>query len=307
MPEQPTKIPVEIRPEDNGRVNDPQVAEVMAHAAAPHMEEALAAEKIKQKHETAIDRAFENAQETEDDGYKVRDELDLVEFDAQDAAKHGYDELAHRDKASKKANEAAAQAGYTNEDVGHSSDVDKDQEVAVEMNKFMPDSKKKVNKELNKLGHELGEYRKARDKDFEEKGAHQVPERNDFDIEESISDLKGNYVEGRELAQAAETKVRRVQELREVIENIDVKKIERFIPNFLSRDDFMEQESKQIGINTELDYLEYVLSNENKANITEHKIRSALGAVDFEKDVDELSDAQVREFMNAISSRTHED
>ncbi len=196
MSEAANKIPVEIRPEDEGRVNDPQLAETMAHAAAPHMDRAVESKEKRTLFNDNINSAFESARATEDEGYKVRGELDSVEFDAQEVAKHGYDELTHLDKASKKANEAAAQAGYTNEDVGHSSDVDKDQEVAVEMNKFMPDSKKKVNKKLNKLGHELGEYRKARDKDFEEKGAHQVPERNDFDIEESISDLKENYVGG---------------------------------------------------------------------------------------------------------------
>ncbi len=173
--ETPKTIPIdvqEIRPEDEGRVHDPQVAEVMAHAAAPHMDRSLVAE------------------------------VGPMDFDGQ------FDKLMHEDKASEEANKAAADAGYTNEDVGHSSNIEDDHEIALSSEVPMP------------LKREV----------------------EDGTIKRIVGvNAKNEYVGRRNLIEKDYKKAERVHELRKKTEAIDIDRIEKLVGPISSLEDYSAQ------------------------------------------------------------------
>lgn len=267
--ESPKTTPIqvqEIRPEDKGRIHDPQLAETMAHAAAPHMD------------------AFRN------------------EYGYSPGRYNSYDELEHKDKVSKVMNHAASEAGYTNEDVGHSTDAEKDHEIASEMNKHMPDFEDKEHiKQLESSS---------------EPEQNSIFERYD---REYPSDAKRKYESQRKEANKAGSRVRHVQELREVMGGVNFDKIARFIPTDLQthdefvtervrkstkskRQEYIENKKDEFlrDINVELDYMKYVLKSEQEANLIESKIKTAFAAIGFDKDIDELSNEQIRGFLGAV-------
>lgn len=264
----------EIRPGDEGRVQDPKVAEIMAHAAAPHMEEALEAGKIVKALDSKLEHSTGSGTHDEDLAFEQHH---VEEADARYKLEEALDDA---DEAMIK---SAAESGYSNEDVGHSRDAEKDQEIANEIG-----SNRETRKEFKKrLGSLESEYKDSG--------------RSLDEYEDLATEAKESYVNRSEHAKGAEKRVNQVRELKEHVKAIDFDSIAKFnLEGILTRDEFLEDRDKA-SLSSELEYLEYVLRSEESARVNEYNVKSALEAVDFDKDISQLSGTQVRQFMNAAS------